>query len=100
MAENPEHERFYSRLSTLPDVELMPSVGTWILMKIDAAPEFAERLNKRLYDGAVSVPHGIPGALRIPVRDAKENERVLASIAALLRGNEDEESEDEEPDGL
>ncbi|QDU68359.1 hypothetical protein [Engelhardtia mirabilis] len=98
MAENHEHERFYSRLSTLPDVELMPSVGSWILMKLDDAPGFAERLNQRLYAGAVSVPHGIPGALRIPVRDAKENERVLASIAELLKGNtgEDEESEDDD----
>lgn len=97
MAENPEHERFYSRLSTLPDVELMPSVGSWILMKVEDAVDFAERLNNRLYDGAVSVPHGIPGALRIPVRDAKENERVLASIAELLKGVT--EDEDEEADG-
>jgi hypothetical protein len=33
--ENLEHERFYSRLARLPEVELMPSVGTWILMKVD-----------------------------------------------------------------
>jgi histidinol-phosphate/aromatic aminotransferase/cobyric acid decarboxylase-like protein len=89
--DNPEHERFYSRLSTLPQVELMPSVGRWILMRVDDPPALAERLNRRLYDGAVSVPHGIPGALRIPVREAKENERVLQAIADTLRTRTDDD---------
>ena len=89
-----EHERFYSRLSTLPEVELMPSVGTWILMRVDDPEDLAERLNRRLYDGAVSVPHGIPGALRIPVREAKENERVLAAIVESFRRDEDEDDDE------
>lgn len=96
--ENLEHERFYSRLARLPEVELMPSVGTWILMKVDDPEALAERLNRRLYDGAVSVPHGIPGALRIPVRDARENERVLAAIIESFRHDDDDE-DDEDLDG-
>jgi len=100
MAENHEHERFYSRLSTLPEVTLMPSVGTWILMKVDDPSDFAERLNKRLYDGAVSVPYGIPGALRIPVREAKENDRVMESICVILSGEPDEDDEFDVDDGL
>lgn len=92
--ENPEHERFYSRLSTLPQVELMPSVGSWILMRVDDPEGMVERLNRRLYDGAVSLPHGIPGALRIPVRDAKENERVLAALVEDFKlGDQDEDDE-------
>ena len=91
--DNPEHERFYSRLSSLPEVDLMPSVGTWILMKVTEPEQLAERLNRKLYDGAVSVPHGIPGALRIPVREAKENERVLQAIVETFR-QEDEEEDD------
>lgn len=92
--DNPEHERFYSRLSTLPQVELMPSVGTWILMRVEEPEQLAERLNKRLYDGAVSVPHGIPGALRIPVREAKENERVLAAIIETFQAADDEDDDE------
>lgn len=92
--ENLEHERFYSRLSSLPEVELMPSVGTWILMRVDDPQDLAERLNRRLYDGAVSIPHGIPGALRIPVRDAKENERVLAAIVETIRDEPDGEDDE------
>jgi histidinol-phosphate/aromatic aminotransferase/cobyric acid decarboxylase-like protein len=92
--DNPEHERFYSRLSTLPEVELMPSVGTWILMRVEEPEQLAERLNKRLYDGAVSVPHGIPGALRIPVREAKENERVLAAMIETFKVADDEDDDE------
>jgi histidinol-phosphate/aromatic aminotransferase/cobyric acid decarboxylase-like protein len=96
--DNPEHERFYSRLATLPEVDLMPSVGSWILMRVADPEDLMERLNKRLYDGAVSLPHGIPGALRIPVRDAKENERVLAAIVETFRGSEDEDDDEESGD--
>ena len=35
MATNIDKDRFYSRLSTIPGVQLMPSIGDWILMKVE-----------------------------------------------------------------
>lgn len=91
-----EHERFYSRLATLPGIELVPSVGQWVLLKVDEPEDFAKRLNRRLYAGAVSVPKHLEGALRIPVRDAKQNDEILAAVSALLLSRESEAEEDEE----
>ena len=94
-----EHERFYSRLSTLPGIELMPSVGQWILLKVPEPEEFAKNLNRRLFSGAVTVPQHLEGALRIPVRDAKQNDLVLAAVSAVLSARDADEDEDEDLDG-
>lgn len=94
-----EHERFYSRLSTLPGIELMPSVGQWILLKVPEPEEFAKNLNRRLFSGAVSVPQHLEGALRIPVRDAKQNDLVLEAVSAVLSARDADEDEDEDLEG-
>ena len=97
MVESLEHERVTSRLAAISGIELMQTIGTWVLMKVEDADQFADRLNRRLGEEAASVPQHLTGAMRIPVRDAKSNDRVIAAVEALVAGLDEEEDEDEEP---
>jgi histidinol-phosphate/aromatic aminotransferase/cobyric acid decarboxylase-like protein len=78
-----ERERFFSRLATIPGVRTMPSIGSWILVQVDAPSDLARKVNRRLEPGTVSVPRNIPGAVRVPVRDPKRNEELFQTIRDL-----------------
>ena len=80
---NEERERFFSRLSTIPGVRTMPSIGTWILCEVDQPADLARKVNRRLDPGTVSVPRHVAGALRIPVRDPMANEKLYQTIREL-----------------
>jgi histidinol-phosphate/aromatic aminotransferase/cobyric acid decarboxylase-like protein len=80
-----ERERFYSRLATLPGVRPMPSIGSWILVHVDDPADLARRINRRLAPGVVSVPRNVGGALRLPVRDPKDNEELFKVVRDLTR---------------
>ncbi|MEZ5976852.1 MAG: hypothetical protein R3F34_01350 [Planctomycetota bacterium] len=80
-----EHERLSSRLATIPGVELLPSHGSWVLMRVPQPEAFATRLNRELFEGAVTLPQHLEGSIRIPVRSARENEAVLRAVAKVLR---------------
>ncbi len=95
--ESLEHERITSRLAAIRGIELMQTIGTWVLMKVEDAEAFAARLNRRLGEQAASVPQHLTGAVRIPVRDAKSNDLVIAAVEALIAGLDQEEDLDEEP---
>ena len=90
-----EHERFISRLSTLRGFGIQPSVGRWVLIRVEDHESFAQRLSEKLAPGAISVPEHLPGTIRLPVRDAKSNEQVVLAMAELL-GEIDAENEDED----
>lgn len=80
-----EHERLCSRLSTIPGVDLLPSHGAWVLMRVSSPDSVATRLNRELFDGAVSVPRHLEGSIRIPVRSARENEQLLRAVTRVMR---------------
>ncbi|MEM7308973.1 MAG: hypothetical protein AAF682_19980 [Planctomycetota bacterium] len=80
-----ERERFYSRLSTITGVRPMPSIGRWILLKVDNPSDLARRINRRLEPGVVTVPRNVPGAVRIPVRDPKSNEDLFFALRDLAQ---------------
>ncbi len=75
-----EKERFYSRLSTIPGVQPMPSIGDWILLKVKDPTECARRVTRRLVPGLISVPRHVAGAVRVTVSDPKTNERMLRAL--------------------
>lgn len=81
---NQERERFFSRLATIPGLNTMPSIGSWILAEVDNPAELARKVNRRLSPGTVSVPRHVPGAIRIPVRDPKANEVLFQAIRDLM----------------
>ncbi|HED67041.1 MAG TPA: hypothetical protein ENJ09_15975 [Planctomycetes bacterium] len=78
-----ERERFFSRLATIPGIRTMPSIGSWILVKVDDPADLARKVNRRLKPGTVHVPRHIPGAVRIPVGDPKDNETLFQTIREL-----------------
>jgi histidinol-phosphate/aromatic aminotransferase/cobyric acid decarboxylase-like protein len=78
-----EHERFSSRLASIPGVELIPSFGAWILLRSEDPPEMARTINRRLPGTVLTIPKHMPGAVRIPVRDAKLNEEVYQAVAEV-----------------
>lgn len=82
---NEERERFFSRLATIPGLRTMPSIGGWILVRVEDPAEVARKVNRRLEPGTVNVPRHVPGAIRIPVRDPKENERLYKALRDLMR---------------
>jgi histidinol-phosphate/aromatic aminotransferase/cobyric acid decarboxylase-like protein len=82
---NEERERFFSRLATIPGVRTMPSIGTWILIAVDQPADLARKVNRRLLPGTVSVPRHVPGAVRLPVREPKDNEELFQTIKELMR---------------
>ena len=80
-----ERERFYSRLATIPGIRPMPSIGRWILLKVDNPAELARKINRRMEPGVVNVPRNVSGAIRIPVRDPKNNQELFKVIRELAR---------------
>ncbi len=80
-----ERERFYSRLSTIPGIRTMPSIGQWILLKVENPGEMARRLNRALEPSVVTVPRNVPNAIRIPVRDPKSNEELFVALRELAK---------------
>jgi histidinol-phosphate/aromatic aminotransferase/cobyric acid decarboxylase-like protein len=79
-----ERERFFSRLATIPGVRTMPSIGSWILLKVDNPAELARKVNRRTEPGTISVPRQVPNAVRLPVRDPKRNEELYQAIRELV----------------
>ncbi len=75
-----EKDRFYSRLSTIPGVQPMPSIGDWILLRVQRPNDVARKMTRRLVPGLVSVPRHIEGAVRLIVSDPKTNELVLRAL--------------------
>ena len=80
-----ERERFYSRLATIGGVRPMPSIGEWILLKVENPSELARRINRRLEPGVVTVPRNVTGSVRIPVRDPKANEELFFALRDLAQ---------------
>jgi histidinol-phosphate/aromatic aminotransferase/cobyric acid decarboxylase-like protein len=78
-----ERQRFYSRLATIQGLRPMPSIGRWILLKVENPAELARRINRRLQPGIVTVPRNVPNAVRIPVRDPKANEELFFALRDL-----------------
>lgn len=79
-----ERERLYSRLSTISGLHPMPSVGSWILLHVDEPSDLARKVNRRLEPGVVSVPRNVDGAVRIPVRDPRDNESLFQVLRELM----------------
>jgi len=79
-----EKDRFYSRLATIPGVHPMPSIGDWILLRVPNPTDIARKVNRRLTPGAMSVPRGIDGAVRIHVGDPRANEQLLRTIREVV----------------
>ena len=75
-----EKDRFYSRLSTIPGIRPMPSIGDWILLQVAHPSELARRVARRLDPTLISVPRHVNGAVRITVSDPKTNERLLRTL--------------------
>jgi histidinol-phosphate/aromatic aminotransferase/cobyric acid decarboxylase-like protein len=75
-----EKDRFYSRLATIPGIHPMPSIGDWILLRVERPNDVARKVTRRLIPGIVSVPRHIDGAVRVVVSDPKTNERVLRAL--------------------
>ena len=72
-----EKERFFMRLASIPGIQPMPSIGDWILVKVDSPSDLARKVTRRLIPGLVSVPRHVDGAVRVMVSDPKTNERLL-----------------------
>ena len=79
-----EKDRFCSRLSTIPGVRPLPSVGTWILLEVQDPSELTRRVNRRLSPGVMSVPKGIDGAVRVQVGDPKDNEVLFRTLREMV----------------
>ena len=75
-----EKDRFSSRLATIPGVRPKPSIGDWILLEVDEPHDLARKVNRRLAPGALSVPRGISGAVRVHVGEPKANETLLRTL--------------------
>jgi histidinol-phosphate/aromatic aminotransferase/cobyric acid decarboxylase-like protein len=79
-----EKDRFFSRLSTIPGIRPLPSIGDWILLQVSDPAELARRVNRKLAPGVMSVPRGMGKAVRIHVGDPKDNEVLLRTIRELV----------------
>jgi histidinol-phosphate/aromatic aminotransferase/cobyric acid decarboxylase-like protein len=77
---NHDKDRFYSRLSAIPGVQTMPSIGDWILIRVDRPSDVARKVTRRMAPGLVSVPRNVKGAVRIQVSDAKTNEQLIVVL--------------------
>ncbi|HVS17335.1 MAG TPA: hypothetical protein VMT18_01955 [Planctomycetota bacterium] len=75
-----EKERFYMRLATIPGIHPMPSVGDWILVRVERPAEVARRVTRRMLPGLISVPRHVAGAVRLTVSDPKTNEQLLSAL--------------------
>jgi len=72
-----DKDRFYSRLAAIPGIQTMPSIGDWILLRVEKPSDVARRVSRRMSPGLVSVPRHVKGAVRVQVSDAKTNEELL-----------------------
>jgi histidinol-phosphate/aromatic aminotransferase/cobyric acid decarboxylase-like protein len=81
---NEERERFFSRLATIPGIRTMPSIGEWILLEVDHPQDLARKINRRMDPGTVSVPRHVPGTVRLPVRDPKDNEALYQTVREIM----------------
>ena len=79
-----ERERLYSRLSTVPGLEPMPSIGNWILVSLEDPADLARKINRRTAPGTVSVPRQVKSAVRVPVRTPRENEQLFQIVRDLM----------------
>jgi len=79
-----EKERFFMRLSSIPGIQPMPSIGDWILVRVERPSDLARRVTRRLIPGLVSVPRHVDGAVRVMVSDPKTNERLLRVLREAL----------------
>lgn len=77
---NIDKDRFYSRLASIPGVQTMPSIGDWILLRVEKPSDLARRVSRRMAPGLVKVPRHVKGAVRVQVSDAKTNEKLLVVI--------------------
>lgn len=84
MTDGEEKDRFASRLASIPGIQPLPSVGDWILLRVDQPAELARRVNRRLEPGVMSVPRALSGAVRIHVSDPIANERLLKTLRDLV----------------
>ena len=80
-----EKDRFSSRLATIPGIQPLPSVGSWILLQVQEPADLARKVNRRLAPGIMSVPRGIKQAVRVQVGPPKENEVLLRTLRDLCR---------------
>ncbi len=86
---SPEKDRLFSRLSTISGINPMPSVGDWILIKVDNPSDLARKINRRIEPGTMKVPRGVDGAVRIRVGEPRDNERLfqtLREVTQIQRG--------------
>jgi histidinol-phosphate/aromatic aminotransferase/cobyric acid decarboxylase-like protein len=81
-----ERERFCSRLSTIPGIRPMPSIGEWVLLQVDRPADVARKINRRLEPGIATVPRQIDHAVRVPVREPKLNEALFNTIREVMVG--------------
>lgn len=79
-----EKDRYYSRLSRIPGVRPMPSIGDWILLEVEQPSELAKRLNRHFEPSPMSVPRHLRGAVRLAVLDPKTNEKVLDRLKEIV----------------
>ena len=79
-----DKDRFYSRLSAIPGVQTLPSIGDWILVRVEKPSDLARKVTRRMSPGLVSVPRHVKGAVRIQVSDAKTNEQVIMVIREAI----------------
>ena len=79
-----ERTRFYCRIATVPGLDPMPSVGSWILVNVDDPADLARKINRRTAPGTVSVPRQVKSAVRIPVRTPRENEMIFGILRELM----------------
>ena len=82
---SPEKDRFFSRLTTLPGIKPMPSVGDWILIRVDNPSDLARKVNRRIEPGTMSVPRGVEGAVRVQVGHPRENERLFQTLKEVTK---------------
>jgi len=79
-----ERNRLSCRLATLAGIRTLPSIGAWILVRVDHPADVARKVNRRLAAGTARVPRHVPGALRLPVRDPRRNEELFRTLQDLL----------------
>lgn len=79
-----EKDRFFMRLSTIPGLRPLPSIGDWILLEVEDPSDLARRVNRRLSPGVLSVPRGMDRTVRVHVGDPKDNEAILSTLRELV----------------
>ena len=80
---SPEKDRFASRLASIPGFQPLPSIGDWILLHVAAPSDLARKVNRRLTPGAMSVPRGMDGAVRVHIGAPKDNELLYRTLRDL-----------------